>query len=123
VQKLHGTDQVFHQREAEKLQVGNGQLLSLREAQKLQVGSAPVLPRGVQKVMAGNEQVHLQRAPENLQVCIGQVVRDQRLIRHLVPAKTVNRQVTKRRHQLGGTLWKSQRDREMATRVLSGKRL
>ena len=51
-------------------------------------------------------------------------MRAQRLIRRLVPAKTVNRLVTKRLHQQAGTLWKAQRDRETVTRVLlSGTRL
>jgi len=124
VQNLHGADQVHRQMGAEKLQVGKGQVLSPMEVQKLLAGNPQVLLQmGAQKLMVGNEQVHLLREPENLQVCIGQVVRAQRLIRPLVPAKAVNRLVTKRLHQQAGTLWKPQRDREMATRMQVGERL
>jgi len=139
VQNLHGADQVHRQMGAEKLQVGKGQVLSPMEVQKLLAGNPQVLLQmGAQKLMVGNEQVHLLREPENLQVCIGQVVRAQRLIRPLVPAKAVNRLVTKRLHQQAGTLWKPtkrlhqqagtmwkpQRDRETVIIVLlSGTKL
>nr|CAB3499162.1 unnamed protein product [Digitaria exilis] len=50
---------------------------------RLQVCKPQVIEKEVQKLMANNEQVHLQRVLENIQV-----VRAQRLVRHRVPTKT-----------------------------------